>query len=327
VLLQMQHRTLVKSLHSERLNPHIAFEQTPFVVQQENAAWERPRVDLGDGEREYPRIAGISSFGAGGSNAHLIVEEYIEADRNAGDAEALPGPSVVVLSARSEDRLQEQVRQLLAALREPDETQTQLAGAGGAEGLGLSRGGGARRLCDVAYTLQVGREAMEWRLACVVEDVPQLCARLEAWLGGDKAVEDLYQGQARQHKEALGLFAGDDDLQEAIAKWIERGKLNKLAELWAKGLSLDWGRLYADERQPRPRRIPLPTYPFAKERYWVESKAVEPLVRGGSHAGAISGREDVHKKQSAFLTRMVHDVENGRLSVDAAYRAVLRGKV
>jgi polyketide synthase PksL len=34
--------------------------------------------------------------------------------------------------------------------------------------------------------------------------------------------------------------------------------------LWAKGLSLDWGQLYGDGRLPRPRRISLPTYPFAR---------------------------------------------------------------
>ena len=62
VLLQMRHRTLVKSLHSERLNPHIAFERTPFVVQQDNAPWVRPRLDLGDGADER-RLADAEAAG------------------------------------------------------------------------------------------------------------------------------------------------------------------------------------------------------------------------------------------------------------------------
>src|SRR5262249_30903964 len=61
VLLQMQHRQIVPSLHSGQLNPHIEFGKSPFVVNQELRAWEAPVVE----GRELPRIAGISSFGAG----------------------------------------------------------------------------------------------------------------------------------------------------------------------------------------------------------------------------------------------------------------------
>ena len=67
---------------------------------------------------------------------------------------------------------------------------------------------------------------MESRLACVVPNMSQLCARLGAWLNRKKSVEDLYRGEAREHQEALELFAGDE-LQETIDKWIERGRLNK----------------------------------------------------------------------------------------------------
>ncbi|MCP4993013.1 MAG: polyketide synthase, partial [Gammaproteobacteria bacterium] len=76
VLLQMKYQQLVPSLHSESLNPHIDFEATPFQVQRELAAWERPVIEVDGVQREYPRRAGLSSFGAGGANAHLIVEEH-----------------------------------------------------------------------------------------------------------------------------------------------------------------------------------------------------------------------------------------------------------
>src|SRR5205814_1017500 len=61
VLLQMQHQEIVPSLHSTQLNPHIDFETTPFIVNQSLRAWEPPVID----GRTLPRIAGISSFGAG----------------------------------------------------------------------------------------------------------------------------------------------------------------------------------------------------------------------------------------------------------------------
>src|SRR5260370_25762546 len=68
----MQHQQIVASLHSGQLNPHIDFGKSPFVVNQELRSWEQPEID----GRELPRLAGISSFGPGGSNAHMIVEAY-----------------------------------------------------------------------------------------------------------------------------------------------------------------------------------------------------------------------------------------------------------
>ncbi len=72
VFLQLKHRQLVPSINAEVLNPDIDFKQTPFKLQQELAEWKSPVID----GREVPRRAGISSFGAGGANAHLIVEEF-----------------------------------------------------------------------------------------------------------------------------------------------------------------------------------------------------------------------------------------------------------
>ncbi|WP_406725449.1 beta-ketoacyl synthase N-terminal-like domain-containing protein [Streptomyces sp. GD-15H] len=77
VLMQLRHGVLPPSLHSAQLNPDIDLSGTPFRVQQEAAPWPRPVLRDDDGqEREFPRRAGISSFGGGGANAHLIVEEY-----------------------------------------------------------------------------------------------------------------------------------------------------------------------------------------------------------------------------------------------------------
>lgn len=78
VLLQMKNRSYVPSLHSTEKNANIDFAMTPFIISQETKEWKRPSI-MENGEFvTYPRRAGISSFGAGGSNAHLILEEYVE---------------------------------------------------------------------------------------------------------------------------------------------------------------------------------------------------------------------------------------------------------
>src|SRR6185437_4074082 len=157
VLLQMRHGKLAPSLHSEELNPHIDFERTPFRVQRELGEWVRPRV----GERECPRIAGLSSFGAGGANAHVIVEEYLDpSEPGAARPEWIDAqhPALVVLSAKNSERLSEQVRQLLRHLEEA---------ARAPEMLG-----------DLAYTLQVGREAHEHRLGLTARTLEELKEKL-----------------------------------------------------------------------------------------------------------------------------------------------------
>ena len=51
--------------------------------------------------------------------------------------------------------------------------------------------------------------------------------------------------------------------------------MSKLLELWVKGLELDWSKLYGEVK---PRRISLPAYPFAKDRYWIEAAAGRPVA-------------------------------------------------
>ena len=232
--------------------------------------------------REYPRIAGISSFGAGGANAHVVIEEYLQIP---GDATGLPiyitAPyyqyssglrrarcarrarqrAIIVLSAKNEDRLREQARQLLAVIKEQQFTDTDLANSYLADGYLANS-----YLADIAYTLQTGREAMEERLGLIVSSIGELEHQLKDFLEGKKDLEDLYRGQVKRNKETLTIFTADEDLQKAIEAWITKAKYEKLLDLWVKGLIFDWNKLYGETK---PRRISLPTYPFAKEHYWL----------------------------------------------------------
>lgn len=74
VILQMKHATLVPTLHAHPVNPNIKLENTPFYLQETKQPWEE-LIEPQNGER-VPRKSMINSFGAGGSYANLIVEEY-----------------------------------------------------------------------------------------------------------------------------------------------------------------------------------------------------------------------------------------------------------
>ncbi len=262
VLLQMRHRQIVPSLHSEQLNPHIDFAKSPFVVNQELRPWEAPVVD----GRTLPRIAGISSFGAGGSNAHLIIEEYQAPVRQ---PVALP-EAAILLSARTPEQLRQKAQDLVAFVT--------------AKTIDLA---------DLAYTLQVGRESMEERLGFIVSSVVQLVEKLQAYVDGEEGIEDAYQGQGRRNND-LALFRTDADLQRTIDMWLAGGKLANLLDLWAKGLDLDWSKVYGVSK---PRRISLPTYPFAKERYWIEVAAGEGAASAVLHPLLHSNTSDLSEQR------------------------------
>ena len=121
-------------------------------------------------------------------------------------------------------------------------------------------------MADIAYTLQTGREAMEERLGMTAVSIGELEEKLRGYVEGREDIEELYKGQVKREKETLGIFTADEELQEAIEKWVQRRKYNKLLDLWVKGLAFNWERIYGDSR---PRKISLPTYPFARERYWL----------------------------------------------------------
>ena len=85
-------------------------------------------------------------------------------------------------------------------------------------------------------------------------------------------MDGLYRGQLKRKKNALAVFAADEDMAKMIDAWIAKGKYTKLLDLWVKGLISDWNRIYGDSK---PRRISLPTYLFAKERYWVSFNQIK----------------------------------------------------
>ncbi|HHI94226.1 MAG TPA: hypothetical protein ENK04_12045, partial [Gammaproteobacteria bacterium] len=262
VLLQMKHGQIVPSLHSETLNPNIDFSTTPFVVNQRLTDWNRLFID---GE-ERPRLAGISAFGAGGSNVHVVVEEYIPKKKMPLLKDTVtPAPVVIVLSAKNEVRLNDYVREFIKFL-----------GKEGSYQPGIE---------SMAYTLQTGREAMEERLALVVASVAELREKLSAFISGQEDIDALYRGRV---KKADGTFIDldtDEDMKKTIDNWIIKGKHKKLADLWSKGVSIDWHMLYGDAI---PGRVSLPTYPFARDRYWATDK--KPV------ASDINGKRENNKK-------------------------------
>jgi polyketide synthase PksN len=253
VLLAMKRRILPGLLHFKNLNPYIQPQKSPFYIVEQNQEWLSPKDGTGD---PIPRRAGISSFGFGGANAHVIVEEYLPATTAEQRAvlEDNPGAVIVPISAKNKDGLRTYARQLRAFL-----------GKALAEEENPGGFSGKIDLPDLAYTLQIGREAMEERVIFLVKDIPELIQKLEALARDQASIIDCWQGRVKG-KDLLTFLGSDEDAREMIGKWIAKSKLDKIAQYWVQGGTIDWNLLSG---QREPRRINLPAYPFAKERYWI----------------------------------------------------------
>ena len=264
VLLQLRYRQIVPSLHSARLNPHIDFASTPFVVNQTLRPWEAPTVE----GRRLPRIAGISSFGAGGSNAHVIVEEAPQPA--VVDAQ---GPQLFPVSARNAAQLRQKLEDLLAFLE--DESQADLSPV------------------SLAWTLQHGREAMDHRWIARADDRAGLIGLLKDWLANGNA-RDTWHDDARAHRDAMSVRARDE-ADVALQRLVDARDFDAVAAQWVRSARPDWSRLHPR----RPALVSLPGYPFARQRYW-RDPAAALRSRGLAAAGIAPLHPLLHENASGL---------------------------
>ncbi|GAA0365676.1 beta-ketoacyl synthase N-terminal-like domain-containing protein [Bacillus horti] len=116
VLLCFKNKRLVPSLHAEKINPALELEKTPFYIVQDVKNWS---VD-----KENTRKAGISSFGLGGTNVHVVLEEWKEEEQwEQVDHTISPDGHLLTLSAKSAkalDRLIQQTEEMIMGLSATD---------------------------------------------------------------------------------------------------------------------------------------------------------------------------------------------------------------
>lgn len=137
-VLALENEELPASLHYQKPNPQIDFGQSPFFVNAQLRPWER--------KPGAPRRAGISSFGIGGTNAHVVVEEAPLV--SSSEMPSVNDWQVLVLSARTANSLQAAKQRLAEHIeRQP-----------------------AQSLADTAYTLQAGRRMFPQRSAFICRD-------------------------------------------------------------------------------------------------------------------------------------------------------------
>jgi natural product biosynthesis luciferase-like monooxygenase protein len=231
VILSMRHGDLPPTLHFEKANSLIAFEKSPFEVNTRLRPWEC----------EGRRRAGISSFGIGGSNAHVILEEPPAHEKQAGTAER-PG-HVMTLSAKTRTALDAKVRLYADFLKASPQVE----------------------LGDLCFTANTGRSHFQHRAAIVVDSVPVLQEKLERLCSGqpvDGAVAGhverteppqiafLFTGQGSQYANmGLRLYETEGTFREAM------DRCQSIAQRWLKEPLV--GALYSPAAEDRLQREPV----------------------------------------------------------------------
>ncbi len=162
--LCLYHQKIPASLHFNNPNPQIDFECSPFYINTQLQDWKTDN---------YPRRAGVNSLGIGGTNAHLILEEFTVEKSN---KQQLPG-YLLTLSAKTETALQELVKSYQDYVRANSPSP----------------------LRDICFTSNIGRHHFDYRLGIVARDKQELADKLN----------QVSIGNQLQHNHKIAfLFAG-----------------------------------------------------------------------------------------------------------------------
>jgi amino acid adenylation domain-containing protein len=228
VLLAMQHGTLTANHHFNRLNPLIDLEQSPFSILSQTRPWPSPQV------------AGISSFGFGGANAHLVVGQAPRREPCVN----LHASYLVTLSAASDKALQAMREQLGDFLYRTTQSDPSLLG-----------------LEQVAYTCNNGRAQAEYRLA---------------WVASSLA--DLVQQMALPSASWRATAQANENIAASLPADLPRHeRLSALRECFLQGETLDWASVHQGESG---QRVHLPTYRFDEREYWFDQVRPQRAAQG-----------------------------------------------
>ncbi len=198
---QFRHGKIPSLLHFQAPNPHIDFANSPFVPVSSERAWPAGNT---------PRIAGVSAFGVGGTNAHIVLEEppavALTTETNR--------PRILTLSAKTEASLD------LAAKRLADHLEANRPS-----------------LADSAFTLATSRRGFPLRRSIVANDLDDAIAKLKASTGSTKApaqprrIAFLFPGQGSQYGEMTRPLYD--------AEPVFRSTLDKCAEILRESIQHD----------------------------------------------------------------------------------------
>lgn len=219
VILSLQHDTIPPLPHLEQLNPYIDLANTPFAIPTERQSWLRGTAS---------RLAGISTFGFGGTNAHLILEEapLVSVQRSTESSNSRPNESLMLLGSKQSVTSPERPHHLIT-LSAKNETALRLIAQRYADHLAAHPD---LSLADVCFTANAGRTHFEHRLCLVTDSIAHLRQQLQAvsQAASPADVTGCFQGRVKGRKrpKLVFVFPGEEEWETASCPGIQLYETN-----------------------------------------------------------------------------------------------------
>lgn len=247
-VMALKHKEIPPSLHFNRPNRKINFEDSPVYINDRLTGW------VHDGTA---RRCGVSAFGLSGTNCHVVLEEAPEIISKEEEI----GQMILALSAKTKEALEELAGKYIEFLNSTDKS-----------------------LADICYTANTGREHYSCRIAVVCEDIKDCREKIKKYIGyGDCINEGIYFGihmlippnkvpsaQYEVNEDELQKWsdAAGIKIKEVYQYQYNRKKLlEEICELYVKGANIPWEELYIGKGR---KKQSIPTYPFERTRCWLD---------------------------------------------------------
>ncbi|MGG4502279.1 condensation domain-containing protein [Paenibacillus polymyxa] len=241
MILALQHKKLPPTLHFAYPNPLMNLHSSPVYIHTKLADWRS--------EDGIPLRAGISSWGLSGTNCHVVLEEYPVSRPSLSSSSDVPCSEerVFTLSAYSEDSLRRLTARYIDFLESDD----------------------IPSLENICYVLNTGREHHAYRLAIPVSDRISLCSKL-------RQAYNALVCQDGTGLEQQGIFCTIYSEPLPLAEMTLDTDARMIARRYVNGENRRWLEDYSADGCVK---VPLPTYAWDKQRYWVEPP-IERRSRG-----------------------------------------------
>jgi acyl transferase domain-containing protein/uncharacterized coiled-coil protein SlyX len=257
-VLALKNKQIPPSLHYEKPNPKIDFENSPFYVNNTLKDWH---------STDYPLTAGVSSFGIGGTNAHVILQEMPEISKS----EEIQQSQLLVFSAKSANALNENMHNFSSFLRDNPKV----------------------NFADAAFTLDEGRKSFNLRRFIVANDSKDAIKIIDE--NNPKRIFETQHQKEPEIPQIAFMFSGQGAQYAGMAKDIYetepifKGYVDHCAEILSPILKSDIRDilLKPDNSEINKTEFTQPALfvvEYALAKYWIDL-GIEPVAMVGHSIG------------------------------------------
>ncbi|MBE6051590.1 MAG: amino acid adenylation domain-containing protein [Clostridium sp.] len=252
-ILSLKNKKLAPSINFKVPNRNIDFINSAVYVNTKLKDWK---------DNGSLRTCGVSSFGMGGTNCHIVLQEY--KDKLSEEKEEKNNKLIFTVSARSEKALQALIEKYKEMIDKDN----------------------AISAINLTYTADTGRSHYNYRLAFIIHDIEDLKGKLKSLDGinfnkinnkeifyGYSKLISFNKEKAKDGEITQSQLDKLNDIANKKVEYMIANELNdteylkEICKLYILGAKINWNSLY--EKVKNKKKISLPLYPFERKRLWV----------------------------------------------------------